>query len=198
MAMGAVALTAPVRAQLTISGEDASVKLGILGQFWGDWNQDPASGGYSQNLFIRRIRLMASGTIGDNISFFVETDDPKLGMTPKALNSGFVIQDAFVEWKVAKALRFDGGLMVVPFSRNALQSAASYYTIDVSSLTTVNNASTQSSALRDTGFEANGFFFDDHLQYRTGIFGGERDANGRDSLRTAGYLQYDLFERETT
>jgi hypothetical protein len=36
MAMGAVALTAPVRAQLTISGEDASVKLGILGQFWGD------------------------------------------------------------------------------------------------------------------------------------------------------------------
>ncbi len=198
VAMAAMAFAVPAGAQLAIQGEDASAKFGILGQFWGDWNQDAATGGYAQNLFIRRIRLMASGNIGSNISFFVETDDPKLGMTPKAMGSGFLIQDAFVEWKLSKALRIDGGLMIVPFSRNALQSPASYYSIDLSPLTTVNNSSTQSSALRDAGFEANGFFFNDRLQYRAGIFQGERDANGRDSLRSAGYLQYDFFDRELT
>ncbi len=87
---------------------------------------------------------------------------------------------------------------MVPSSRNALQSTASYYTLDISPITTVNNTATQSSALRDAGFGADGFFFDDHLLYRVGVFQGERDRNGRDSLRTAGYVQYDFFDTETS
>jgi len=39
------------------------------------------------------------GDIGDNVSFFLETDDPKLGLNPKSLSSGFMLQDAFMEWK---------------------------------------------------------------------------------------------------
>lgn len=50
--------------------------------------------------------------------------------------------------------------------------------------------------VRDMGFEAKGFFNPDHLPYRLGEFGGQRDANGRNSLRTVDYLQYDFLSPE--
>jgi hypothetical protein len=101
---------------------------------------------------------MFGGDISDDITFFFQTDDPNLGKTPKTLNTGFVIQDAFLEWKVNNAFRVDGGLMLVPFARQPLQATTSYYQIDISNISTVNNSSTASSALRDMGFQARGFF----------------------------------------
>jgi hypothetical protein len=136
------------------------------------------------------------GDIGDNISFFLETDDPKLGINPKSLGSGFILQDAFMEWKPDHRFIVSGGLMLVPFSRQTLQSPSSYYTLDVSAITTVANTATQSSVLRDAGFQAKGYFWNDKLQYRWGLFDGERDSNGHNSLRTTGYLQYDFFSPE--
>ncbi len=141
--------------------------------------------------------MILGGDIGHDISFFLETDSPNLGKTPKAPTSGFMLQDAFLEWKPTKVFQLDGGLFFVPLSRNALQSTLSYYTLDLSPLTTVNNSSTQSAALRDLGFQARGFFLDDRLQYRVAAMQGERDANARNSLRTAAYLQYDFFDTET-
>ena len=70
-----------------------------------------------------------------------------------------------------------------------------YITLDLSPISTVTNTFTQSSALRDLGFQFKGFFADERLQYRV-AFDGERDANAHNSLRTAGYLQYDFFDRE--
>jgi len=187
----------PLWAQIEIKNEDVDLKIGVQGQFWGDWNQNPETGGYAQSLYLRRGRLMFGGDISDDISFFFQTDDPNLGRTPKTLNSGFVIQDAFLEWKANNAFRVDGGLMLVPFARQALQSTTSFYQIDISNISTVNNSSTASSALRDMGFQARGFFLDNHLLYRAGVFEGERNADARNSLRTAGYVQYDFFSTET-
>ena len=185
-------------AQLAIRNGDVTVKFGVLGQFRGDWTQDSTAGpqGYQQNLYLRRIRFIMGGDIGDNVSFFLETDDPKLGLNPKSLGSGFMLQDAFMEWKPDHRLIVSGGLMLVPFSRQTLQSPGSYYTGDISAITTVANAATQSSGLRDAGFQAKGYFWNDKLQYRWGVFDGQRDSNGRNSLRTAGYLQYDFFSPE--
>jgi hypothetical protein len=194
---------APIsRAQIGISaGEDVNINFGLLAQAWGDWSQTAGPTGlegYAQNLYLRRIRFMVGGQVAKNVTFYFDTDQPNLGKTPKALNSGFLVQDAFVEWKAFDAFRLDGGLMFVPFSHNGLQSPASFYTLDISPLATVSNTSTESSALRDGGFQARGFFLDNHLLYRTGIFQGERDSNARDSLRGAGYVQYDFFAPETS
>lgn len=191
-------VTTPAMAQLVIKNEDASFKFGFQGQIWADWTQDSAADhqGYQQNLYLRRGRLLIAGDIGSDVSFFVQTDSPNLGKTPKTTSSGFILQDAFIEWKPMKVLQIDGGLFLVPLSRNTLQSTLSYYTLDISPLTTINNSATQSAGLRDLGFQARGFFMDDRLQYRVGAFQGQRDANGRDSLRTAAYLQYDFFDRE--
>jgi hypothetical protein len=192
-------VSVPAKAQIVVKNEDVSIKFGVLGQLWGDWTQDSTSGvqGYQQNLYIRRARLIMGGDIGKDISFFFETDDPNLGKTPKALTSGFILQDAFLQWKPTKVFQVNGGMMFVPFSRNQMQSPASYYTVDIDSLAVVDNASTQSAGLRDVGFGANGFFLKDHLLYRMGVFQGERDANARNSLRTSAYLQYDFFDTET-
>jgi hypothetical protein len=46
------------------------------------------------------------------------------------------------------------------------------------------------------GVQLKGFFARDRLHYRIGAFDGQRDANGHNSLRTTGYLQYDFFDRE--
>src|SRR5580704_4359014 len=118
---------APVSAQLQIKNEDVTIKFGIQGQFWADWNQDATaasagSQGYQQNFFLRRARLMMGGNIGDNISFFFQTDDPKLGITPKNLATGFVLQDAWMEYKVNNHFQLSGGEMLIPFSRQGLQS----------------------------------------------------------------------------
>lgn len=200
LAVAALAFLLPAAApaQIKIDTEDASFRFGLEGQVWADWAQDTtgASQGYQQNLYIRRARLIFGGDIGRDLSFFVETDSPNLGKTPKNPSAGFMLQDAFLEWKASSFLNIDGGMFIVPFSRNALQSTASYYTLDVSPLTTVNNASTQSAALRDLGFQARGFFLKDRLQYRLAAFQGERDANAHNSLRTAAYLQYDFFSPE--
>lgn len=203
----------PVHAQLKIENEDVTLRFGIQGQFWADWTQDataPSAGpqGYAQNYYLLRDRLMMAGKIGDRISFFFQTDDPKLGLSPagetatktlttgNATSPGFIIQDAFVEYRVSDQMQFSAGEMLVPSSRQSLQSTISYYTINVSSLATISNSATAESALRDVGFQARGYFFGDRLQYRGGIFAGERNANGRNAPRPAAYFQYDFFSRE--
>lgn len=188
---------APAGAQIVVKNEDVTFKFGIQGQLWGDWTQDSTgSQGYQQNFYLRRLRIIFGGDIGKDISFFVETDDPKLGIQPKNLATGFLLQDALLEWRPTTQFQLVGGMMIVPFSRNGLQSTLSYLTLDISPISTVSNAATQNTALRDIGFEAKGFFNHDHLLYRLGEFGGQRDANGHNSMRTVGYLQYDFFSPE--
>lgn len=189
----------PGTAQVGITHEDVNFRFGIEGQFWGDWTQDGTAGnqGYQQNLYLRRARLIVGGDIGEDVSFFIETDSPNLGKTPKSQGLGFILQDAFLEWKPTKVLQIDSGLFFVPLSRNALQSTLSYYGLDLSVLSTINNTATQSIVLRDLGMQARGFFLNDHLLYRVGLFQGERDSNARNSLRVAGYVQYDFLDTET-
>jgi hypothetical protein len=200
--LSATLLIAPAAAQIRIGSSegDASLTLGVTGQIWSDFQQDAnttAPQGYQQDIFIRRIRFMMGGSLTDNLTFFLQTDDPNLGKLPKSLGTGFIIQDAFFEYRISDAVRVDGGEMIVPLTRNAMQSVASYFTLDISPVATQNNTATQSNALRDLGFQLRGFFLKDHLGYRLGEFSGERDSNGRDSLRTAGFLQYDFFSPET-
>jgi hypothetical protein len=203
----------PASAQLQLKTEDITIKFGFQGQFWADYTQDATAAsagdqGYAQNFYLLRDRLMFGGTIGDNISFFFQTDDPKLGLSPSSsaasktlttgnsTSPGFLIQDAWAAYRVNTHLELSGGEMLVPVNRQALQSTLSYYTVNISSVSTVNNTALVESALRDIGFQARGYFFNDRFQYRGGIFDGVRTPDGRNSPREALYLQYDFFDRE--
>jgi Phosphate-selective porin O and P len=177
--------------------DDVFFRLGIQFQVWGDWQEVTPAGTYAQNLYLRRIRFILAGQVQKDVSFFFQTDNPNLGKAPKALAAGFVVQDAWVEWKIANEFRLDAGLFLVPFCRNCLQSTSSYTTLDITPLAALANAVTQSSGTRDTGFGAKGYLAGDHLEYRAYVFSGARDPGAKNSFRYSGRVQYDFLDTET-
>src|SRR5207248_1396336 len=199
------AFAASARAQVEIyASDDVSFKLGILGQFQGDTINDPPTNANSDNLFVRRLRLMFGGQVAKKVTFFVETDTPNLGKTvasskviPPATVSSTIIQDAYGEFKQSDAFMIDAGLMFVPFSHNSLQSAATLLPIDYGSYTFSQSTATESSTGRDAGFQARGYFLADHLEYRIGAFQGVRDTRSHNSFRYVGRIQYNVFDTDT-
>jgi len=198
-----LALTASTAtAQVEVwASDDVHFKFGILGQFQGDTITDRPTDASTDNLFVRRARLMFGGQVAKNVTFFVETDTPNLGRTvpPSAKNiqPGTIVQDAYGEFKASQAFAIDAGLMFVPFSYNSLQSAASLLPIDYGPYTFSQSAATQSSTGRDAGFQARGYLLADHLEYRVGAFQGARDARSHNSFRYVGRIQYNVFDTDT-
>jgi hypothetical protein len=111
---------------------------------------------------------------------------------------GAIVQDAWGEIKLAgDAFMIEGGLMVIPFAHNELQSTTTFLTLDVS---TVATQVPFTSGTRDVGLQLKGYVADDKLEYRLGVFSGNRQAtNGTNVLghnmpRIAGKLQYQFFD----
>jgi hypothetical protein len=181
--------------------DNVNIKFGTLIQAWADSAEiatDPQ--GYANNLFLRRFRFLVGGQISPTVSFFFETDNPNLGKAPKSLGTGFITQDAFVEWKALGAtnnsLIIDAGLMLPPLCRNCLESAASLLSLDYGSYSFSESAPTQSSVGRDTGFLAKGYFMNNKLEYRAGIFQGFRRPGSRNAFRTTGRVMYNFWDTE--
>jgi hypothetical protein len=203
-------LPAVANAQAIIKVNDnVNFRLGILLQGWADWNgQSDAAGntaGFQQNLFLRRARLWVGGQVAKDVTFFFMTDNPNLGKSTqtvvggaggKAPGTGFIVQDAYVEWAIANEFRIDGGLILIPLCRNCNTSAASLLTMDYGTWSFQESASTQSSVGRDTGFQAKGYLAGDHFEYRAGVYSGFRAPGVKNSFRFAGRLQYDVFDVE--
>src|SRR6266540_4693445 len=181
--------------------DNINIKFGTLIQAWADSAEIEASPqGYANNLFLRRFRFLVGGQISPTVSFFFETDNPNLGKAPKTLGSGFITQDAFVEWKALGAtnnsLIIDAGLMLPPLCRNCLESAASLLSLDYGSFSFVESTPTTSSVGRDTGVLAKGYFMKNHLEYRAGVFQGFRRPGSRNAFRGTGRLQYNFWDTE--
>lgn len=177
--------------------DNINIKFGTLMQSWADLQQDATTRGYGNNLFLRRFRFLVGGQISPTLSFFFETDNPNLGKTPKALNSGFITQDAFLEWKPkSNAFIVDAGLILPPLCRNCLESAASLLSLDYGSFSFTESAPTQSSVGRDTGFQAKGYLAGGHFEYRAAVLQGFRAAGARNSLRTTGRVMYNAWDAE--
>jgi Phosphate-selective porin O and P len=191
--------TVPANAQIVVNAnDDVNFKLGVLGQFQADTIDNADAD--SSNLFVRRLRLIFGGQVAKNVTFFVETDSPNLGRTlpgGKNIQPSVILQDAYASLKVADALTLDAGLMFVPFSRNSLQSAATLLPIDYGVNTFNASAPTQSATGRDTGFQARGYLYDNHIEYRIGVFQGMRDAGSDNAFRYAGRLQFNVLDPET-
>jgi phosphate-selective porin O/P len=192
-------LPAPAAAQVVITGgDDVSVRLGVLGQFWADAINDPIAQAETRNLFVRRLRLITGGQVTKRVTFFVETDAPNLGraVTTKNITPAVIVQDAFASFAVSDALTVDAGLMFVPFSRNSIQSAATLLPIEYGANTFAQSPSTQSSTGRDTGFQARGYLAAKRLEYRIGAFQGARDFGSHNQFRYAGRAQFDFLDPE--
>ena len=181
--------------------DDVNVKFGMLVQTQADWTQDASTGRYQDNLFIRRVRFLVGGQVAPNVTFFFETDDPNLGKTvagAKNISTGFIVQDAYLEWKAADAFALDAGLVFIPLCRNCIQSAATLLSIDYGAYSFLHGGPTRSVVGRDTGFMARGYLAKSRLEYRVGAFQGARDALSHNSFRSSGHLQYSFLDTETS
>jgi hypothetical protein len=204
-------LPAIANAQAIVKVNDnVNFRLGILLQGWADWSgQSNAVGdtaGFQQNLFLRRARFFLGGQVAKDVTFFFMTDNPNLGKSTQTLTSGttgvkapatgFVIQDAYMEWAIANEFRLQGGLILIPLCRNCNTSAVNLITMDYGTWSFQESASTQSSVGRDTGFQAKGYLADDHLEYRAGAYSGFRAPGVKNAFRYSGRLQYGVFDVE--
>lgn len=205
-------LSEPARAQVVIKVNDTvNFRLGFQLQQWADYLQDPVSQGYSQNFFIRRIRLYVAGSLAKNVTFVMDTDNPRLGnagtgtTTPtKNLATGFVVNEAFGEWKVFGNDQFilDVGKFLPYITRNSVQSTSSHLALDGGTFTFLQGAGTQSDSGRDLGFGAKTYLANDHLELRGGVFDGFRAPNNaggagsRNSPRWVGRVVYNFFDPE--
>lgn len=198
------------RAQAVLKVNDSvSVRFGFLSQTWADFSQNVRQdSSYAQNVFERRLRFIMGVQVGPHLSFFFQTDNPNLGRSgpgsTKALGSGFITQDAYVEVKPGRssALLLDAGLQYVPFCRNCMESAATILPMDLGAYSYLQNAGTASSGGRDVGFVGRGYLLGERLEYRAGVFSGARLSTAADvqtatnSLRGAGRLQLQLLDPE--
>lgn len=188
--------------------DDVDFRFGTLLHFWADWTQDPVGAGYAQNLFLRRIRFLVVATLSKDVTAFYQTDNPRLGNAgvagTKSLTTGFLTQDAFVEWKLAgDRAALDVGLFYTPQSRVVLTGSATSLSFDTPAFGQQPVSVTGSSAGRDIGVGWKGYVLDERLEYRAGVFAGQRQAapaantvGSRNSPRAAARLQYDFLDKE--
>ncbi len=182
--------------------DGSSIKFGFLMQGQAesvDVNQDDTA----QNLFFRRLRVLAGGKINDQWSFFFETDSPNLGKgtSVAGVNSkdagDLYIQDFVVTYKPGgDALNIDVGMLLDAISYNSNQSAATLLATDYGPYSFVWSAPLQARVGRDYGVRARGYLFGDHLEYRASMLQGVRGDNQTNDFRFTGRLMFNVFEAQ--
>ncbi len=191
--------------------DNVNFKVGILLQPQADWQEvrnstDTGSGGFQQNLLLRRARLIFGGQVAKNVVFFFETENSNLGKSTqavggaqvaKSLGTGFNVLDAVAEWRIAKEFNIQIGPHPVadqPRGSEERPDAGSCSTGRPTTLPT--SAALQNNSGRDTGAMLRGYFLSDHLEYRGAVFSGFRAPGVKNALRFAGRLQYNFFDTE--
>lgn len=192
----ALVAASPLQAQWQISTEDgSSIKFGFLAQARAesvDVGADTA-----QNLFFRRLRLLAGGKINDQLSFFFETDSPNLGKgsADGSKDAGDIfIQDFVITWKPkSDAFNLDVGMLLNELSYNSNQSAASLMATDYGPFSFVWSGPLTARVGRDYGVRARGYVANDRLEYRAAVLQGNRGVGNDNSFRFLGRLMLNII-----
>jgi hypothetical protein len=164
--------------------------------------QDAApDGSAGTDFFLRRARLILGGQIGQHVSFFVDTEQANLGKDGNWETSVFV-QDAFLSLMPTDFLSIDAGMMLIPFTRHDLQSAASLNGIDYHSKL-IQFPSGGNRIWRDAGVQVRGDIAGGIVQVRGGVFNGVEGApateampvakNDSDLPRLSGHVRYNIL-----
>ncbi len=200
--------SSPASAQWQVASADGSstLKLGVLLQPQAELIETADGGDHSQNLFLRRARILLGGTYSERWSFFLDTDSPNLGKAKPdgSKTSDLFVQDAFVTYSAGDALKVDAGMMLMPLSHNHETSAGMLLPVDYGPFTFVESDPTTSKVGRDYGIQARGYILGKHLEYRAGVFQGYRGSDlaggsgaGTEPFRLTARAVWYPFEAET-
>jgi hypothetical protein len=192
----------PASAQFVITSPDssASLKLGVLAQPQAEWLENTDGETTAQNLFIRRIRLMVGGKIGDRFTLFLDTDSPNLGKAGadgKRTEATMYIQDLILTYQVSKSWKLDAGKLLVANSYHSGQSAGALLGIDYSPYAFLTSAPMGMQAGRDYGLSARGYLGGNHFEVRAGVYQGVRGTGSQNSFRTAARVVWYPWDAQT-
>ena len=169
---------------------------------------DGSDGSYAMDFYCRRCRFFTTGSVVKNIYFNVLFEASNLGradLTQPSTKS-FVspqILDAYGQVKFADFFWLSGGSILMPLTRNGLQPTTTYVSIDNANVDTTPILQGNSNVLRDLGFQANGFFVENHVEYRAGVFQGSRQASiatqtaSHNAPRFVAMVSANLWDTET-
>ena len=198
----------PASAQWQTESKDgaASIKLGFLIQPQLELLETADQEAISTNLFVRRLRLLVGGALGEHWSFFFETDSPNLGKanpnpgtsTPGVKDqSDIYVQDAYVTYSQGMAFKVDAGMIMLPHSRHGTQSAATLLAVDYGPYTFLDSGPGGERAGRDYGVQLRGYPAGQKLEYRLAVSQGIRGPEARNPLRVTGRAVCYPFGAET-
>jgi hypothetical protein len=182
-----------------IKSEDgtSSIKFGFLAKLRAE-SIEPPIGPSQQDLFFRRLRILAGGKLNDQWSFFFETDSPNLGYADGAgaKNHGDIfIQDFVVTYKPrSDKFMLDMGQLLQAVTYNSNQSAITLLAPDYNPTSFVWAGPLDTKVGRDYGVRARGYLLNDKLEYRASILSGSRGANSTNSFRYFGRVMFNIFE----
>ncbi len=190
--------TPTAQAAWNIESEDssASIKFGFLAKLRGE-SISPDVGSSEQNLFFRRLRILAGGKLNDKWSFFFETDSPNLGKeVGGSKNHGDIfIQDFVVTYKPkSDAFMLDFGQILQAVTYNSNQSAVTLLATDYMPTSFVWAGALDTKVGRDYGVRARGYLMNDKLEYRAEVLQGNRGADSTNSFRYFGRVMYNFFD----
>jgi hypothetical protein len=195
-----------------------SLRPGMLLQLWAVGNQDSVphangdSGDFAKNIYLRRARFYMLGGIGKDINFFLLMETSNLGQATLnadgTVNKNFLqfnFNDAWFDFKLNPNISFQGGLMLIPFTRNILQSTGTYWTLDVGAVSASYIAATQTSTLRDTGVQVKINAADNHFEARGMVSQGVKVPDtepagrlpGKNDPRLTAFAQYNIFDGDS-
>ena len=190
---------------------------GIIHMFAGTQQNGYAFGGnpassnaskWKSDFTVYRGRILVGAQLSEKGNFFMETElngfingsndadgNKSLRLTP-------MILDAQYEHVFSDKFSAIGGLQLVSHNRNGLQGAASLMANDFTYYQYPYNlhpdSALQNNLGRDLGVNFRGFFADEKLEYRLGVFSGKTNFTGTDDspLRVVGRVVYNLFDKD--
>jgi hypothetical protein len=184
--------------QFSTNKGNTSVKFGFLVQPQFEALENATATDTKSNIFFRRLRLIAGGKITPKLSYFIESDSPNLGKegTDGKHTAEIFLQDAYVNYTFRPEFQLDGGMILIPASHNTNQSAASLMTIDFGAYSFLASTPTRSKTGRDYGMQARGYI-KKHLEYRIGMYRGNRNHEGDLPYRYTARVVYYPLEADT-
>jgi hypothetical protein len=192
---------------------ESSLNLAVLMQPQYQTIEDGAPSGkdWSNDLFLRRVRIMIYGQVTKNLSFFLDTDQVNYGKNGD-FAATFFVQDAFLAYKAMDEFQVAMGLILLPFTRHNFQGATSLHGLDYHTSLIKFPGDTQK-VWRDMGVQVYGWALGQKLHYRAGVFGGYQNAKlvqadpvkgnpevkstADDRPRFTGHLRYNILGKET-
>ena len=201
---------------------------GVFLQIWGSLVQDQNkatngdAGGFARNIYLRRARFFMGGTIGSSLTYFMLWESanngaplPNADGSTNKQNTTFAFNDAFLDFKLSPNVSVQAGLMLIPFTRNILQSTSTYWTLDIGGVSASYIAATQTNVLRDTGAQVKINAAGNHFELRGMVSEGVRLADttlssatppgpvstprnaGKNNPRLTAFAQYNFLDPDT-